>query len=142
MAEAALKLFERGTEVLAEKGIILVDTKYEFGLLDGKLILIDEIHTPNSSRFWRAADYAQNPENAQQIDKEFMRQWLIHNKVEGQYPSTLPGDVVEETSRRYSEIYEMITGKPLHIHISNMKYARKFLCYAYDHHSTYCRIRC
>ncbi len=115
MAEAALKLFERGTNVLAEKGIILVDTKYEFGLLNGELILIDEIHTPDSSRFWRTADYEQNPENAEQIDKEFVRQWLIRNTVDGQYSTTLPDDVVEETSRRYGEIYEMITGTPLHI---------------------------
>lgn len=115
MADAALKLFERGTTVLAEKGIILVDTKYEFGLLDGKLILIDEIHTPDSSRFWRASDYAQHPEQVEQIDKEFVRQWLIANKTDGQYPSTLPDDVVAETSRRYGEMYEMILGTPLHI---------------------------
>lgn len=115
MAQMALTLFERGTNALAEKGIILVDTKYEFGLLDGQLILIDEIHTPDSSRFWRTADYDQHPENAEQIDKEFVRQWLLKNKVDGKYSSTLPDDVVQETSRRYSEIYELITGKPLHI---------------------------
>jgi phosphoribosylaminoimidazole carboxylase PurE protein len=121
MAQVALTLFKRGTNVLAEKGIILVDTKYEFGLLDGQLILIDEIHTPDSSRFWRTADYEQHPENAEQIDKEFVRQWLIKNKVDGTYPNTLPDDVVQETSRRYSEIYEMITGKPLHIGSEPMK---------------------
>jgi phosphoribosylaminoimidazole-succinocarboxamide synthase len=121
MEQVALKLFERGTQVLAEKGIILVDTKYEFGLLDGRLILIDEIHTPDSSRFWRAADYDQNPKHAEQIDKEFVRQWLLNNKVDGHYSSTLPDDVVRETSRRYCEIYEMVTGNPLHISTEPMK---------------------
>ena len=115
MEKAALQLFEFGTKLLAEKGIILVDTKYEFGLLEGKLILIDEIHTPDSSRFWRAEDYAQNPGNAEQIDKEYVRQWLLHNKIDGQYSLMLPEDVVKETSRRYLEIYKLITGKSLDV---------------------------
>jgi fusion protein PurCD len=111
MKEVALKLFNFGTEFLAERGIILVDTKYEFGLVDGKLILIDEMHTPDSSRFWSAADYAENPGNAEQIDKEFVRQWMMANKVDGEVPDVLAPEVVEETSRRYQEIYTMVTGK-------------------------------
>ena len=113
MEQVALQLFNLGTRVLAERGIILVDTKYEFGLIDGKLALIDEIHTPDSSRFWRASDYDANPENVEQIDKEYVRQWLINNKRGEQYPDTLPEDVVSETSRRYLEIYEMIVGERL-----------------------------
>lgn len=113
MESIAQKLFAFGSQLLAEKGIILVDTKYEFGVRDGQLILIDEIHTPDSSRFWRAADYAQTPDAAEQIDKEYVRQWLIAHKQNGQYPDTLPHEVVLETTRRYLEIYRMITGKEL-----------------------------
>ncbi|MBD2767488.1 AIR carboxylase family protein [Hymenobacter sp. BT664] len=113
MAVKAQMLFAVGAQLLAEKGIILVDTKYEFGLLDGKLILIDEMHTPDSSRFWSAADYAQNPETAEQMDKEYVRQWLIANKQDGQYPRALTPEVAQEASRRYLEIYERITGQPL-----------------------------
>ncbi|MBD3305367.1 hypothetical protein GF339_03285 [candidate division KSB3 bacterium] len=108
-----MELFHMGTTLLAERGIILVDTKYEFGMIDGELVLIDEIHTPDSSRFWRAAEYAKSPENAEQIDKEYVRQWLIEHKVDGQYPDTLPEEVVTETSRRYLEIHKMVTGKAL-----------------------------
>lgn len=115
MEKVSLELFRLGTELLAERGIILVDTKYEFGLIDGDLVLIDEIHTPDSSRFWRSADYHNNPESAEQIDKEYVRQWLLRHKENGQYPTTLPEDVVHETSRRYLEIHEMITGKRLEI---------------------------
>lgn len=113
MKTKALELFALGSEYLEECGIILVDTKYEFGLLDGKLILIDEIHTPDSSRFWRSNDYLQNPEKVEQMDKEFVRQWLLANQVDGDIVDVLPDDVVEETSRRYREIYRLITTKDL-----------------------------
>ena len=113
MAEKALALFAVGSQLLADKGIILVDTKYEFGLLAGELILIDEMHTPDSSRFWAAADYAQNPETAEQMDKEYVRQWLIANKKDGQYPRALTPEVAREASRRYLDIYERITGAAL-----------------------------
>ncbi len=113
MEQVSLHLFTLGTRVLAKKGIILVDTKYEFGLIDGELVLIDEIHTPDSSRFWRSTDYDANPEDVEQIDKEYVRQWLLNNKSDGRYPDTLPEDVVHETSRRYLDIYEMIVGKRL-----------------------------
>ncbi len=115
MEQVSLELFKLGTRFLAEQGIILVDTKYEFGLLDGELILIDEIHTPDSSRFWRSDDHQKEPEQVEQIDKEYVRQWLLTHKVDDLYPDTLPEDVVQETSRRYLEIYEMVTGKQFEI---------------------------
>ncbi|WP_071885848.1 phosphoribosylaminoimidazolesuccinocarboxamide synthase [Hymenobacter sedentarius] len=113
MAVKSQMLFAVGSQLLAEKGIILVDTKYEFGLLNGKLILIDEMHTPDSSRFWSAKDYAQNPETAEQMDKEYVRQWLIANKQDGQYPRALTPEVAQEASRRYLDIYQRITGSAL-----------------------------
>jgi fusion protein PurCD len=116
MEKISLRLFEQGTNLLAEKGIILVDTKYEFGFIDGNLALIDEIHTPDSSRFWYHKDYETNKENVQQIDKEFTRQWLIENKInETTYPDELPAEIVNETSKRYLEIYEAITEEALKV---------------------------
>ncbi len=112
MKKIALELFQAGTEHLEKKGIILVDTKYEFGLLGKKLILIDEIHTPDSSRFWNAENYAQNPDKAEQISKEFVRQWLIKNKKNGKYPDIIEPKIVAETSKRYKQMYELITGEP------------------------------
>ncbi|OON67783.1 phosphoribosylaminoimidazolesuccinocarboxamide synthase [Hymenobacter sp. CRA2] len=113
MRVVALRLFNFASAWMAERGIILVDTKYEFGLLNGELILIDEIHTPDSSRFWDAADYAANPEGAAQMDKEYIRQWLIAHKVDGKYPTALTPEVTAEASRRYLDIYQRITGQPL-----------------------------
>ena len=113
MREIALRLFERGTCVLAEKGLILVDTKYEFGLLDGKLVLIDEIHTPDSSRMWDQAAYDRDPLQVEAHDKEYVRAWLRQNRMNGEYPTALPDDVVRETTRRYVEIFERITGEKL-----------------------------
>jgi fusion protein PurCD len=113
MAEKALELFKVGSDLLASQGIILVDTKYEFGLLNGELILIDEIHTPDSSRFWSAADYAQNPEGAEQMDKEYVRQWLIANKVGRKYPRALAPEVTLEATNRYLDIYQRVVGQPL-----------------------------
>ncbi len=112
MKAKAIELFTFGSEFLAERGIVLVDTKYEFGLLDGKLILIDEMHTPDSSRFWSLEDYQANPSTAEQIDKEFVRQWMLANQVNGEVPTILSPEVVAETSRRYQEIYKAVTGKP------------------------------
>ncbi len=113
MEKVALKLFERGSAMLEERGLILVDTKYEFGLIDNKLVLIDEIHTPDSSRFWSKENYEADPDNAEQLDKEYVRSYLMKNKKDGVYPSTLPDDVVQETTRRYRDIYGMITGNVL-----------------------------
>lgn len=112
MEATALRLFERGTELLAAKGIILVDTKYEFGLLADELVLIDEIHTPDSSRFWPTASWQADPAHAVQLDKEFVRKWLMANKKDGVVPSSLPAEVVKETTQRYREIYTLITGQP------------------------------
>jgi phosphoribosylaminoimidazole-succinocarboxamide synthase len=113
MEAYSLKLFERGSKLLKERGIILVDTKYEFGLKDGKVILIDEIHTPDSSRFWSAEDHEKNPEKVEQLDKEFVRNHLMKNKKDGKYPTTLPQEIVDETVRRYEAIYKMITGEDI-----------------------------
>jgi phosphoribosylaminoimidazole-succinocarboxamide synthase len=119
MRVKALELFNFASQWMAERGIILVDTKYEFGLLNGELLLIDEIHTPDSSRFWSADDYARNPEAAEQMDKEYVRQWLIAHKQDGQYPRALKPEVSAEATRRYLDIYERITGAPLPAASSN-----------------------
>ncbi|MDP8267605.1 MAG: phosphoribosylaminoimidazolesuccinocarboxamide synthase, partial [Candidatus Tenebribacter davisii] len=111
MAEISLKLFELGTNELAEKGIILVDTKYEFGLIDGKVILIDEIHTPDSSRFWDKVAYDKDPANVDSMDKEYIRQWLLNNKVDDRVPDMLPQEVIETASKKYIDIYERILGE-------------------------------
>jgi fusion protein PurCD len=113
ITDATLALYKFGSKYLLERGIILVDTKYEFGLLEGKVILMDEIHTPDSSRFWRKENYEKNPGAAAQIDKEFVRQWLINNKINGVYHISLPEEVAIETSRRYLEIYKLVTGSKL-----------------------------
>jgi phosphoribosylaminoimidazole-succinocarboxamide synthase len=113
MEKYAVKLFDRGSKLLKERGIILVDTKYEFGIKNGKVILIDEIHTPDSSRFWSAEDYAKNPDTVEQLDKEFVRNHLMQNKINGEYPTSLPKEIVDETVRRYEGIYKMITGKDI-----------------------------
>lgn len=119
MKEISLKLFKRGQKLLSEKGIILVDTKYEFGLIGNKLILIDEIHTPDSSRFWSAEDYKKDPSKVEQIDKEFVRNYLMKNKIDGQYPTKLPGKIVKETQKRYNNIFMIITGEKLNNDIDN-----------------------
>lgn len=113
MEAAALALFKRGSQMLAERGIILVDTKYEFGMIGDELILIDEMHTPDSSRFWSKKDYEAHPATAEQLDKEYVRSYLLNNKVDGEYRLDLPEEVVSETTRRYETIFEMITGKRL-----------------------------
>ncbi|NLG34237.1 MAG: phosphoribosylaminoimidazolesuccinocarboxamide synthase [Lentisphaerae bacterium] len=115
MKDVALRLFERGSRVLAEKGLILVDTKYEFGLLDGELVLIDESHTPDSSRMWDQAAYEQDPLKVEAHDKEYVRAWLRANRRGGEYPVALPDDVVRETTRRYVDIYERVTGEKLEV---------------------------
>lgn len=113
----ALALFERGTEMAAKQGLILVDTKYEFGIYDGKVILIDEIHTPDSSRYFYADTYQELFEQGlpqKQLSKEFVRQWLISNGFMGKEGQTVPemtDEYCKEVSDRYIELYEHITGK-------------------------------
>lgn len=110
-------LFARGQEMAAEKGLILVDTKYEFGLLNGEVILIDEIHTPDSSRYFYAEGYEERFEKGEpqrQLSKEFVRQWLIENGFmgkEGQQVPEMTDEFVDSVSKRYIELYEHITGR-------------------------------
>lgn len=110
-------LFQRGTEMAAERGLILVDTKYEFGIRNGEVILIDEIHTPDSSRFFYADGYQERQdknEPQKQLSKEFVRQWLIENNfqgLEGQTMPVMPDEFVQTVTDRYIELYEVITGK-------------------------------
>ena len=110
-------LFARGTEIAASKGLILVDTKYEFGKADGKVILMDEIHTPDSSRYFYADGYQEKFEKGEpqkQLSKEFVSQWLIENGFmgkEGQQVPEMTDEYCETVSQRYIELYEDITGK-------------------------------
>ena len=111
-------LFERGTQMAAEKGLILVDTKYEFGKRDGKIILMDEIHTPDSSRYFYADGYEARlarGEHQKQLSKEFVREWLMANGFQGQEGQQVPEmtpEVVSGITDRYIELYEHITGVP------------------------------
>ena len=111
-------LFERGSHMAAEKGLILVDTKYEFGKRDGTIYLIDEIHTPDSSRYFYADGYQEKFEKGEpqkQLSKEFVRQWLIENGFMGQEGQQVPemsDEYVNSVSERYIELYEHIVGKP------------------------------
>lgn len=110
------KLFQRGTEIAAKMGLILVDTKYEFGKKDGKIYLIDEIHTPDSSRYFYAKGYEERQtagDKQKQLSKEFVRQWLIQNNFQGKEGQTIPEmneDFVNSVSDRYIELFEKITG--------------------------------
>ncbi|WP_165750123.1 phosphoribosylaminoimidazolesuccinocarboxamide synthase [Cellulophaga sp. Z1A5H] len=111
-------LFQRGTEIAAERGLILVDTKYEFGKTkDGKIVLIDEIHTPDSSRYFYTEGYTERQKNGamqKQLSKEFVRQWLISNDfqgLEGQKAPEMSDDYITTVSDRYIELYENIVGE-------------------------------
>jgi phosphoribosylaminoimidazole-succinocarboxamide synthase len=111
-------IFQRGTEMAFGKGLILVDTKYEFGKKDGKIYLIDEIHTPDSSRYFYAEGYWERltkGEPQKQLSKEFVRQWLIENGFQGKEGQSVPfmsDDFVDSVSERYIELFEKITGEP------------------------------
>ena len=110
-------LFQRGTEIAARKGLILVDTKYEFGKKDGKIYLIDEIHTPDSSRYFYADGYEERfarGEKQKQLSKEFVREWLMDNGFQGQAGQQVPEmtpEVIAGITDRYIELYEHITGE-------------------------------
>lgn len=114
----ALALFERGTRIAAERGLILVDTKYEFGSHDGTIYLIDEIHTPDSSRYFYAEGYEERyakGEPQRQLSKEFVRVWLMENGFQGKPGQRVPEmtpEIVAGISDRYIELYEHITGEP------------------------------
>lgn len=111
------QLFARGTEMAAAQGLILVDTKYEFGKKDGQIILIDEIHTPDSSRYFYAEGYAERQakgEKQRQLSKEFVREWLIENGFQGkdgQQMPIMPDDFVSLITERYIELFEKVSGK-------------------------------
>ncbi len=117
MEQYTRALFQRGTEMAAQRGLILVDTKYEFGIYQGKVVLMDEIHTPDSSRYFIADGYAERQargEKQRQLSKEFVREWLMANGfqgLEGQKMPDMPDAFVEEISDRYIELYEKVTGK-------------------------------
>ena len=112
-------LFKRGTEIAIKQGLILVDTKYEFGKADGKIYLIDEIHTPDSSRYFYNDGYAnrqQKNEPQKQLSKEFVRKWLIENGFQGKEGQVIPlmtPEIVKSISERYIELFEQITGEKL-----------------------------
>lgn len=109
-------VFQRGSEMVAQRGLILVDTKYEFGKADGKIYLIDEIHTPDSSRYFYSEGYEElqaKNEPQRQLSKEFVRKWLIENGFQGKEDQAIPEmspDFVKSVSERYIELYEHITG--------------------------------
>ena len=113
----AKALFQRGTEIAAERGLILVDTKYEFGKRDGVIYLIDEIHTPDSSRYFYAEGYEERQakgEAQKQLSKEFVRQWLIENGFQGKDGQQVPemtDEIINSISERYIELYEHISGE-------------------------------
>tara|TARA_R110001599_G_scaffold4963_4_gene25025 strand:+ start:7 stop:960 length:954 start_codon:yes stop_codon:yes gene_type:complete len=118
LEEFTNKLFARGTEIAAKRGLILVDTKYEFGKTkDGKIVLIDEIHTPDSSRYFYADGYEERQEKGEsqkQLSKEFVREWLIENGFQGKDGQQIPAmsdEKIIEISNRYIELYEQITGE-------------------------------
>lgn len=120
LEQYALALFERGTQIAAEKGLILVDTKYEFGKRDGRILLIDEIHTPDSSRYFYANEYEERfkkGETQRQLSKEFVREWLMENGFQGKTGQEVPemtDEFVDSVSERYIELYEMVTGEVFH----------------------------
>src|SRR5690606_5257078 len=112
------KLFQRGSEIAASRGLILVDTKYEFGKTkEGKIVLVDEIHTPDSSRYFYADGYQERQDKGEaqkQLSKEFVRQWLIANNFQGLEGQTVPemsDAYIATVSERYIELYENITGE-------------------------------
>lgn len=113
----SLALYERGQKIANKKGLILVDTKYEFGLYKDQILLMDEIHTPDSSRYFyldRYEDCQKSNQNQKQLSKEFVRKWLIENQFQGKEGQVIPkmsDEWVEEISNRYIELYEMVIGK-------------------------------
>ncbi len=117
LEEYSLALFEQGTRLTADKGLILVDTKYEFGKKDGRIYLIDEVHTPDSSRYFYADGYQERFEKGEpqrQLSKEFVREWLIEQGFQGEEGQKVPEmtpEFVKKVSERYIELFEKITGE-------------------------------
>jgi len=120
MSELSLSLFERGTAELVPRNLLLIDTKYEFGIIDGEVALIDEIHTTDSSRFWFADSYADDPDSVKSLDKEFVRQWLLDHKLpDGTLPTDIPADVSNEARCRFFDLFRQITGAELPVQIDD-----------------------
>ena len=117
LEEYTYKIFERGSKYAKSKNLLLVDTKYEFGKFNGEIILIDEIHTPDSSRYFYADTYEElqnSDKNQKQLSKEFVREWLIENGFQGKNGQTIPemsDEIVKSASERYIELYENIVGE-------------------------------
>ncbi|HEX4371708.1 MAG TPA: phosphoribosylaminoimidazolesuccinocarboxamide synthase, partial [Puia sp.] len=120
MEEYALALFQRGNEIAAKRGLILVDTKYEFGKIDNTIYLMDEIHTPDSSRYFYADGFEERQEKGErqkQLSKEFVREWLIENNFMGKEGQTVPemnDEWITVISNRYIELYEKVIGEKFH----------------------------
>ena len=118
------KLFERGTEIAAKQGLILVDTKYEFGMYNGELIVIDEIHTPDSSRYWKKEGYQEkfdNNQNQDMLDKENIREWLINKNFSGEgTPPKLNDEIRILLSEKYIELFKVLIGKDFQPHSGNV----------------------
>ena len=120
LEQYTLALFERGKQIAAARGLILVDTKYEFGFIGDTIYLIDAIHTPDSSRYFYAEGFEERQakgEAQKQLSKEFVREWLMENGFqgkEGQQVPTMTDEVVQAISERYIELYEQVTGKEFH----------------------------
>jgi len=121
LEDYTFKLFARGTELAAKRGLILVDTKYEFGKHAGKIYLIDEVHTPDSSRYFYLEGYEERQKTGEaqkQLSKEFVRQWLIENGFQGKEGQQVPemtDAIVNSISERYKELYAQMTGEKLSI---------------------------
>jgi phosphoribosylaminoimidazole-succinocarboxamide synthase len=108
----SIEIFQRGAEYALQRGIIVADTKFEWGTVDGRLILIDEVLTPDSSRFWPAAQY-RSGRSQPSFDKQFVRDWLSQTDWDkNSPPPALPDDVVAKTRQKYIDAYERLTGKP------------------------------
>ena len=133
LSKYALQLFERGKEIAATRGLILVDTKYEFGKLDNEIYLMDEVHTPDSSRYFYADGFEERQEKGErqkQLSKEFVREWLIANNFMGKEGQTIPAmsdEWVQTISQRYIELYEQVIGE-------------KFIAQQLSDEETYARI--
>ncbi len=114
LRDLSLEVYEKARSYAEGRGIIIADTKFEFGRVDGRIVLADEVLTPDSSRFWSAADYTEGVDQLS-YDKQYVRDWLNEHWDRQGVPPRLPAEVIQETSKKYLQAYEQITGKPLAI---------------------------
>ncbi|MDP7538390.1 MAG: phosphoribosylaminoimidazolesuccinocarboxamide synthase, partial [Candidatus Poseidoniia archaeon] len=121
LSKISMQLYRRGVERAAEQGMIFVDTKYEFGISKGKIMLMDEVNTPDSSRYWLAEDYEarfEKEEEPRKFDKEYVRTWLANQGFTGKgKPPTLTDDIRVEAASRYIEVVETFTGEEMPLEI-------------------------